>query len=160
MAARKEMCYDFNMQNPLAPTMQHHSWFYRRLTAHAAVVLHFHVHHTTLWRWWMMPHTNQKSERCDRRNNEAITLPLTCNTFTNLTHLRNATASLMDLASTSNIQYRSINQSTDLQWWKDLAQEGNAFIMFVRSHRDTQCVYVSNTERKHNFCLQGKSGHL
>lgn len=27
MAARKEMCYDPNMQKPLAPTMQHRSWF-------------------------------------------------------------------------------------------------------------------------------------
>lgn len=42
------MCYDLNMQNPLAPTKQQLSWFYRRLTAHAVVILHFHIRHSTL----------------------------------------------------------------------------------------------------------------
>lgn len=48
-----------------------------------------------------MLRTNQKSERCDRWNNEVITLPLTCNVFSNSAHLNNDT-SLMDLGSISS----------------------------------------------------------
>lgn len=84
------MLYNFNMQNLLALTMQHSSWFYRRLTAHAAMISHFHVHHTPLWGRWVMLHTNQKSERCDRWNNAVIILPLTHNSVSNLRHLHKA----------------------------------------------------------------------
>ncbi len=38
-------------------------------------------------------------------------------------------------------------------------EKGNAFIMFVRPWGYTQCVLVSNTECKHNFCLFTRKAH-
>ena len=49
-----------------------------------------------------MQHTNQKFERCERRNNEAITLPFLCVSHTSLEHLHNVTF-LMDLVSIASI---------------------------------------------------------
>lgn len=53
-----------------------------------------------------MLHTNQKFERCERRNNEVITLPFLCITLTSLEHLHNATF-LMDLVSIASIDIRA-----------------------------------------------------